>query len=256
MKTLPLTLGRHTRKVDWVDLANVKTPEPTDTHKPISHDYLVNELHAALYDAGLQVSQGIHGLSLDEQMYFGLFEVIDFSSPDSTWSTLFGLRNSHNKRAAATVLAGERVWICDNMSFTGEFRISRKHTPNIVRDIPDRMQDVVARVWNDRGRREQEINDWRTLRVAPEVGDHLILEAVRRDIVPLKVVKKVDAEFRNPTHPEHLTAGNRTLWTMYNAITEALKDTSVQALPERTIRLQKLMQDEARMRGIGIAAWQ
>ena len=56
------------------------------------------------------------------------------SSEDYCW--VLGLRNSHDKTFPAGIVAGASVFVCDNLSFSGEIKFARKHTRFIVRDLP------------------------------------------------------------------------------------------------------------------------
>ena len=48
-----------------------------------------------------------------------------------------GFRNSHDKSMVAGICAGARVFVCDNLAFSGDFSEKRKHTPgnNFIRLI-------------------------------------------------------------------------------------------------------------------------
>src|SRR5262249_51585397 len=84
---------------------------------------------------GLHVVQEGHGLWRDGQRYFGLMEVRNGSNADD-FGLVVGLRNSHDKSFPAALALGSRVFVCDNLAFSGEVKLSRKHTTYIWRDLP------------------------------------------------------------------------------------------------------------------------
>jgi hypothetical protein len=47
-----------------------------------------------------------------------------------------GIRNSHDKAFAAGIIAGAQVLVCDNLCFSGEILLARKHTGHIHYDLP------------------------------------------------------------------------------------------------------------------------
>lgn len=49
---------------------------------------------------------------------------------------MVGLRNSHDKRFLVGISFGSRVFVCDNLAFTGDHVVKRKHTANLKRDLP------------------------------------------------------------------------------------------------------------------------
>jgi len=53
----------------------------------------------------------------------------------SDYAWIVGLRNSHDKTYPAGLVAGSKVFVCDNLCFSGEVRLSRKHTRHAVRDL-------------------------------------------------------------------------------------------------------------------------
>ena len=55
---------------------------------------------------------------------------------DEDYCWVLGLRNSHDKTFPAGIVAGAQLFICDNLSFSGEVKFARKHTSHIVRDLP------------------------------------------------------------------------------------------------------------------------
>jgi hypothetical protein len=65
---------------------------------------------------------------------------------------------------------------------------------------------------------------------------------LRKGVINTQRVEKVVNEYYEPSHVEHLNAnGERTIWTLHNATTEALKGVGIASLPKRTIALTELM---------------
>ncbi len=67
----------------------------------------------------------------------------------------------------------------------------------------------------------------------------VICEMYRRGIVNTTKLGKVIEEWDNPSHD----FGGRTAWRLFNATTEALKGTPVLDMPQRTIKLQSLLDE-------------
>jgi len=113
----------------------IPTPPGTDTWYPLSHGGLIHEVENQLTDAGFLLTGESHALSHAGARYFGLFEVNTprHTNRDYTWTV--GIRNSHDKSIPAGLVAGSKVLVCDNLSFTGEVKISRKHTRYAQRDF-------------------------------------------------------------------------------------------------------------------------
>ena len=75
-------------------------------------------------------------------------------SPD--YALVVGLRNSHNKTFPVGLVAGATVFVCDNLSFSGEVRLTRKHTVHLQRDLPQlvgRGVGKLAELWSHQRQR-------------------------------------------------------------------------------------------------------
>lgn len=76
------------------------------------------------------------------------------SDEDYCW--ILGLRNSHDKTFPAGIIAGLSVFICDNLGFSGEVKLARKHTTHIIRDLPRLVQSAVGKLmdrWHHQAQR-------------------------------------------------------------------------------------------------------
>src|ERR1700677_4292703 len=140
---LILHCGAHSKSRNVVK--HVPTPKGTATWTPIPHILLIEEVERALKTNGLTIANQAHSLTHDQSRYFGLMEVRNGKSHED-YAYVLGLRNSHDKRFPAGIVAGMSVFVCDNLSFSGEIKIARKHTRFILRDIPMLTQDAIGRL--------------------------------------------------------------------------------------------------------------
>src|SRR4030095_11385808 len=63
---------------------------------------------------------------------------------DYAW--VLGLRNSHVKMFPAGLVAGASVFVCDNLSFSGEVSFTRTHTTYIGGDLPMLTERAIGRL--------------------------------------------------------------------------------------------------------------
>src|SRR5882672_720909 len=150
---LILHCGAHAVEFDQV--SRVKTPRATSTWQPIPHHQLIETVQRTLATTNLSIGTQAHSLTHDGSRYFGLMEVQSRKSNDDyTW--VLGLRNSHDKTFPAGIVAGASVFICDNLSFSGEVKFARKHTRFINRDLPqlvERSIGLLMEKWHDQDKR-------------------------------------------------------------------------------------------------------
>jgi len=237
----------------------VKAPARTDTYCPIPHDALIQTVEDTLGKMNMEVVESSHGLSHEGKRYFGMMEVAPqrgFGVPvgrDGTvplgdlpkdYNTVIGLRNSHDKIISAGAACGSGVFVCDNLCFSGEVKLARKHTPNILADLPHLVREMVENVvgtqvpfMNRRiaTYREAELSD-------VEAHDTMIRAVKAGGLIPNRL-KGAIQEWDAPRHPEFERDG-KTGWRLFNAFTEAMKGSSPHQLVERTMAIHDVM-DEA-----------
>jgi len=221
--------------VSRAELGRVPTPSSTRTWQPIPHFQILQEVINALPRYDMRVVSEAHGLTHDGNRFFGLLEIANGSShPD--YSRVIGIRNSHDKRFPAGLVLGNQVLVCDNLSFSGEIKVARKHTPMIVHDLPHLIDDAVCRIhcgWTEQDRR---IERYREHRMSDPAVHDLTIHALDRGVICGSQVPKVLQEYREPRHEAFRP---RTLWSLFNTFTEVLKG-NLGLLPGRTQRLHML----------------
>lgn len=144
---LILHCGAHA--VNREEVSVVRTPSPTDTWHPIPHTDLIQRVESTLAANKLRIGTVAHSLSHEGSRYFGLMEIV---GRNSEYCWVLGLRNSHDKMFPAGVVAGASVFVCDNLSFSGEVKLARKHTRHIARDLPTLVEQGIGRLmtkWHD-----------------------------------------------------------------------------------------------------------
>ena len=181
-----------------------------------------------------------HGLTHDGARYFGLLE-IKASNPYSDHHYVVGVRNSHDMRFSAGVVAGSQVLVCDNLCFSGEIQLARKHTPRIMQELPALVSEAVTdlnRYWD---LHTQRIDRYRSVLVGDVRAHDLIVRSVDAGVMANSYIPRVLSEWRDPSHE---VFERRNLWSLQNAFTEVFKG-RIDLLPERTSRLHDLLDTEA-----------
>jgi hypothetical protein len=152
-----------------------------------------------------------------------------------------GLRNSYDRSLAAELLAGSRVFICDNLAFSGEAKASRKHTVNVFRDLPDLIYRMLSNVRVLQERTVTEITAMKARSLEPRDADHLMVEAIRGSVLPASFLPKVLERWEKPVQPECF--GGRNAWLLFNAFTEVMKTRSPWQQMEDSLRLTRVFRE-------------
>src|SRR5438067_10456704 len=180
----PATTRRHpnlilhcgTHHVERREVEKVPTPGGTETWTPIPHTQLIQQVEKTLAANQLTVGSFAHCLSHGNNRYFGLMEVQNGENSDE-YCWVLGIRNSHDKTFPAGLVAGSSVFVCDNLSFSGEVKLSRKHTIFILRDLPQLVERGIGRMlekWHDRHVR---FDAYKNKRITEAAAHDLIIRA-------------------------------------------------------------------------------
>jgi hypothetical protein len=219
-------------------LSGIELPPTTRSYCPVGHDTFVDLVQDKLADAGYRFGTEKHALTKEGKRYFGLVELLS-GQENEQHALVAGIRNSIDKSFPAAVAFGANVFVCDNLSFTGEIKVSRKHTTNIMRDLPDLVVKAVSQTGLFARNQERRFEFYQDANIRSKTADHLIIEMVRRGAINTSRVEKVVREWDEPSHD----FGGRTAWRLFNAATEALKGAPIADMPPRTIALQGLLDD-------------
>ncbi|MEI6233316.1 MAG: DUF932 domain-containing protein [Planctomycetota bacterium] len=214
-------------------LASIPTPQATATWRPLPHAEVIETLIDRAGRLGLRVKNEKYAvmpgrLYPEEGMQIELdggrmFGSIDFDPipgvpfPDGCGPSA-GIRNSHDKTFALSILSGARVFLCENGVLRAEHIISRKHTSGIdlIASIDDALNAFMSSIQDFNTMYEQ----MRDLRVNRTRAHSLIVEMARAGAFSSDLILPVVEEFENPRHAEFK---ERNVWNLYQSATETMK---------------------------------
>jgi hypothetical protein len=233
MRKANLMLHCGANAVELGQVLDAPTPERTGTWVPIPHATLLAGVRGSLERSGLAVVAESHGLSHDGNRYFGLLQIAGKDgAEDGDFGLIAGVRNSHDKTFPAGLCLGAQVFVCDNLSFSGEVRLSRRHTAHIERDLPLLVDRAVGLLGGLRRTQEERFAAYRNSEIPDGRAHDLLVQTIDAQALPVTRLPAVLKEWREPSHPE-FREGGKTLWRLFNSLTEVLKG-SLDQLPRRT----------------------
>jgi hypothetical protein len=259
--------------VTAAELLNVATPAETDTFKPLPHHLLVEYTREALVDAGFEIVEEDHVVAKEGLRYFGGFALSHTSLSGDRRQIVCGVRNANDKSFPAAICIGNRMMVCENLCFSSEEKLTRRHTKNIMRDLRGVITAAISRLmkaWNDM---EQRISAYENVILTEEQASHLALRLIDSAAIPARDFYNVMLAWRNPesaavdivdrnsfvieqeegfgfneeAYQQALVVkqaeliaefGGSTLWGLYNAATHVLKGSCLDKLPQRTMNMQ------------------
>ncbi len=215
------TLVAHcgTRKVTREELKQLPVPEATRTHQPLSHYQIIEVLEEALSFRYLKVTRDEYAVSVDGMRMFG---VMDLNQDFSGCRFAIGLRNSNDKSMRLALTVGYRVFICDNMAFSGDiYPLSHKHTRNL--ELSDAISIAVDRIHRGFEPLKEQIQVMKEQALTEEAVKLIIYQAfLDKGIkgIPRNLMPVIHGLYFNPKHEAFQP---RNLWSLSNAFTSAMK---------------------------------
>ncbi len=220
------------------ELALIPAPPATETWFPIKHGEVLDAVEGTLEGSGLAVAKTQLSVARDNKRFFG---VLDLRSPISEGVCLsVGIRNSCDKSFPIGFCCGSRVFCCDNLAFSAEIVIAKRHT-RFGRDrFNEGIANAVATLHQFRDLESQRIETMRSRQLTDDRANSLILQAGEK-VVGWRAVPKILQEWREPSHEEFRP---RTAYSLLNCFTEVLRP-RFEKHPNRaayeTIELQQLL---------------
>lgn len=200
-------------------LALVATPPGTATHRPVPHIEVVQALIETLGFRHIGVVADEYAVSRDGMKMFGVME-LDQGMQGARFT--LGVRNSHDKSFRLAVTVGYRVFVCENLAFSGDFSpVLAKHSKHF--SLQNALSIGVDEMQRNFKPMVEAVDRWRDSQLSDVSARLLIYRAfiegeleVSRHLAP-----RVHNLYFNPEHEEFAP---RTLWSLSNSFTAAFKD--------------------------------
>jgi len=222
---------------DQLDL--IPLPEQTESYMPVSHYHLADKF--------LTISQDIlrnyvlvgenYGIARQGSQ---LFAVLKFQNGKSEMGLSIAFRNSYDRSMALGMAIGASVFVCDNLSLSGEIVVMKKHTKNVWNELEE---TAIATIYKSQKNYEQITCDagaMRTLSMDDGGAFRAMGLLFGKDIISPRQLTVLKDEWLNPSHQEFKP---RSLWSFYNAATESLKSSPPVTIMEKHIRLHAAITD-------------
>jgi hypothetical protein len=193
----------------------VAVPAPTDTHVPVAHHEILELMRYTLGFYQHEIAEEHHAITPDGARYFG---VLCLRSPHGDYTDMLGLRNSHDKSLPIGIAFGSRVFVCDNLAFSADNVIRRKHTVRAKRELPGLLADIVAPLQAQRIAQNDRLLAYKGADLSDAAVDQAIMQMYRKDVIGVQAIGHVLKAYEEPPHDW----GSKTAWRLFNAATFAL----------------------------------
>jgi hypothetical protein len=187
-------------KITRAELAQVPTPPATETHQPIAHPRLVEALVESMSFRHIGVVAEEYVVSQDGMRVFG---VLDLETGFEGCRFAIGLRNNHDKSFRLSCTAGVRVFVCENLAFSGDYTaVLAKHSKNF--SLEDSLAIGVDRMQRNFEPMRRQVEEWRAKQISTVAAKLIIYQAfVESELdAPKHLARQVHDLYFRPTHPD------------------------------------------------------
>lgn len=230
------------------EVRTVPSPEYTNTWHPISHSEMLDAVDVGLKKAKLTVRDKQFGLAKNNEQMFCVYDLVlekALADVPVDFSMALGLRNSINKTLSAGMVVGSRVFVCDNLSFSGDFSFSRKHNASIEEELPLLIDEALSSFISHFADNEIELFDlWKALELSSSEGTEQIVRLHEKGYLTAEAILRVRDLFLRPKEEQFK---GQTVWSLFNAVTSYAKErreTNPFSASEESMRQFKFFKDE------------
>jgi hypothetical protein len=169
-----------------------------------------------------------------------MFGTLTYKSATLNLPFACGLRGSYNKTLTEGIALGGKVTVCSNLMFSGLITVMRKNTKKVIASLQDLLYEAVRDATGHHQRLVQEISGLHAARCSDRTAYALMGVAWGEGIIADRQLPVARQEWHEPTFPEF---SSRNQWSLYNAMTYALKTTHPSTMMNRLTELHKLFME-------------
>lgn len=219
--TTSILLGTNT--ATELEIFDIPSVPFTRTHKPIHHRDVIAAIKYSVHAVGLDIIKAEYVVAAEGKKMFGVY---DLSAGHSELCWSIGIRNSMDKSLALGITGGTRVFVCENLSFTGDFVAFRRHTSGLD---ADELAFLAFRAMRTVVTQLKQFQQWHEgLRNYPlhETDMKILLvEIMTNSVIPPSKFNRFN-ELYNAVY-------DSSLWGFHEAVTDVLKGSNLLALPKK-----------------------
>jgi len=200
-------------------LLTIAPPPSTATWRPIAHADLITAIDRQLQVRGITIQAETFAIQREGAR---LFAVLDLSiERTGEFCASLGIRTANDRSLALELAVGVKVFVCDNLAFSGDLiALRRKHTARF--DLNADISRAVDRYQAHLGVLQEQIVTSQRTPLADLEAKALIVDAFRQEILPIRYFKPVTDIYYHPA-PDMTDVRPRTRWGLHNAFTRCVR---------------------------------
>ena len=224
-----LLLGKN--RVSEAEVIAVPAVPFTKTFHPVHHRDFIQSVRDGVKAVGLEIVKAEYVLAANGNRMFGVY---DLSAGSSELCYSIGIRNSMNKSMSLGITAGTRVFVCENLCFSGDFLALKRHTSGLDADMLAflayrAMKTMVPKLvafqrWHE-GLKNYSLpqSDMRVL----------LVEIMENNVIPVTKFFEFNELFGK--------VYDDSLWGYHESVTHILRESNLMLLPKKNLILNGII---------------
>jgi len=203
----------------------------TKSFHPIHHRDILEAIKSGVAATGLEIVNREYVLANDGKKMFGVWD-LSSGSDELCWS--IGIRNSMDKSMAVGITAGTRVFVCENLAFSGEFVAFRKHTSGLDYSELDYMAyRAMKQMVSNLTRFQAWHEGLKGFSLTEQDAKLLLIEIMTNNVIPPSKFGRFNELYGK--------VYDQTLWGFHEVVTDVLRDSNRLNLPKKNKTLNGLL---------------
>lgn len=220
-------------------LGLVEPPPRTETWVPVKHSLVLDLVAGMLDQSGFVIEKEQLGLTKDHHRFFGTLDLRNELVPGIRLAV--GLRNSTDMTFPLGFCAGSRTFVCDNLSFSSELIVKRKHTKNGELRFREAISLAVQDLTQFQAAETGRIAFMQQTSLQPYEAEAFLIAAFERRLLSARTLPKAIAAYRQPAFDWGPTD---RIWHLFNAMNLPLQpraSSNPQQFALTTMRLMAML---------------
>lgn len=219
-------------RVTEAEVIQVPAVPFTRTFRPVHHHQVIDAVRTGMWAVGLEVQKTEYVLASNGMKMFGVWD-LSTGNDELCWS--MGIRNSMDKTMALGITAGTRVFVCENLSFDGEFVELRRHTKKLTLDELEFMayraiRCLVGRLtqfqaWQE-GLKQHDLTE--------QDAKILLVEIMTQSVIPINKFSMFQDLYFGKVY-------DHTVWGFHETTTHVMRETNLLSLPKKNRILNAIL---------------
>lgn len=220
------SLSAHRKGSSLVTLDQLRAlPTPASRgpqHEPVPHHLLARALMVEAQERGYDVRRQQFALGMNGSALFGVLDLMPPGVVDvEDRGMSLGFRNSTNSTLAIKVVAGTRVFVCDNLALSGDLiAVLRRNTTGL--DLNDALKAGFDKFLQHASALDLHVARLQATAIVDMEAKARIFDIFAQRVVPIHLFDDVERSYFHPTD-DMTDCQPRTAWGLHNAFTRAMK---------------------------------